>query len=222
MWKLPEGNVMQIFSAHSAAVSYGAFINNGRAVLTASEDGTVRVWNPRTGTVDVCLQAGASAQEPRPVTCLAAHPSQPVFLFGMDDGNVKLAHAENGRLLATLPAHDASVESAGFCDALQLAASAGMDGRLCVWDLATLGLRHTCTHPAGVVELKWLKESPMVLTCAVSRELRLWDGRSGECLQMLTGHLEPVLSIDVGYTSQGVYVVSGSDDRTARLWRPRL
>ena len=63
MWKLPEGSVMQIFSAHSAAVSYGSFVNNGRAVLTASEDGTVRVWNPRTGTVDYCLYAGVSPSE---------------------------------------------------------------------------------------------------------------------------------------------------------------
>lgn len=83
---------MQIFSAHSAAVSYGAFINNGRAVLTASEDGTVRVWNPRSGTVDLCLQTGPSAHELRPVTCLAAHDSQPVFLFGMDDGGLKVTH----------------------------------------------------------------------------------------------------------------------------------
>ena len=42
MWKLPEGTVMQIFSAHSASVSYGGFVNNGKNVITASEDGTVQ------------------------------------------------------------------------------------------------------------------------------------------------------------------------------------
>jgi WD40 repeat protein len=62
----------------------------------------------------------------------------------------------------------------------------------------------------------------MILSCAVSRELRLWDGRSGTCLQTLTGHHDAVLAIDVGYTAQGIYVVSGSDDKTARLWQPRL
>ena len=75
---------------------------------------------------------------------------------------------------------------------------------------------------AGVVELRWLKDSPMILSCTVSRELRLWDGRSGDCLQTLTGHHEAVLCLDIGYTSQGIYVVSGSDDRTARLWQPRI
>jgi WD40 repeat protein len=33
---------MQIFSAHSASVSYGVFANNGKNVVTASEDGSVR------------------------------------------------------------------------------------------------------------------------------------------------------------------------------------
>ena len=221
MWKLPEGAVMQIFSAHSASVSYGGFVNNGRAVVTASEDGTVRIWNPRTGTVDHCLQAG-SAHEPRAITCLATHATQPVVLFGSDEGTVKLAHAESGRLLAQLPAHEASVESAGFCETQQLAATCGMDGRLCLWDLGTLSLRHACMHSAGVVELRWLRQSPMLMTCAISRDLRLFDGRSGDCLQTLTGHCQPVLCFDIGYTAEGVYVVSGSDDHTARLWQPRL
>lgn len=132
--------VMQIFSAHSASVSYGGFVNNGRSVLTASEDGSVRVWNPRTGTVEHCLWAG-TAHEPRPVTCLAAHPSQPIFLFGNDLGGLKLAHAESGKLLASLPSHDASVEYTGFCDVLPLAASCGMDGKMCIWDLGSFAVR---------------------------------------------------------------------------------
>jgi ribosome assembly protein SQT1 len=222
MWKLPEGTVMQIFSAHSASVSYGTFCSQGRAVVTASEDGTVRVWNPRAGTVDHCIYAAGSAHdEPVPVTSLAAHPSQPVFIFGAG-GAVKLVQAETGKLLAHLPGHEASVESVGFCEAMQLAASAGMDGRLCIWDLGTLSARHTCEHSEGVVELRWLRESPMLLSCALSRELRLWDGRSGACLQTLTGHHDAVLCMAVGYTAQGVYVVSGSDDKTARVWQPRL
>ena len=131
-------------------------------------------------------------------------------------------HAETGKVLAQLPAHEASVESASFCGPLALCASAAMDGKLCVWDLANFSLRHTCTHQAGVVECAWLKDSPMLLSCAISREICLWDGRSGECLQTLTGHTEAVLCMAVGYTSQGVYVLSGSDDMTARVWQPRL
>lgn len=95
MWKVPEGSVMQIFSAHSASVSYGGFVNGGRSVITASEDGTVRVWNPRAGTVEHCTNA-SSPQEPLAITCIASHPSQAVYVLGIETGAVKLAHAETG------------------------------------------------------------------------------------------------------------------------------
>ena len=55
--------------------------------------------------------------------------------------------------------------------------------------------------------------------CAVSRELRLWDARNGACLKVLTGHVDTVLCFDLGYQEQGgMYILSGSDDHTARLW----
>jgi ribosome assembly protein SQT1 len=125
---------------------------------------------------------------------------------------------ESGRIVSELAAHDASVESAAFCDCMPLAASAAMDNRLCVWDLGSYTLRHTCVHPAGVVELRWRRDSPLLVSCAVSRELRLWDARNGACLNVLTGHCDAVLCIDLGYTEHGMYVVSGADDHSARLW----
>ena len=66
-----------------------------------------------------------------------------------------------------------------------------------------------------------MAESTMILACTVSRELRHRTPKR-ECLQTLTGHHAAVLCFDVGYTSNGIYVVSGSDDRTARLWQPRI
>jgi WD40 repeat protein len=101
---------------------------------------------------------------------------------------------------------------------MPLAATAGMDGKLCIWELNTFSLRHTCAHGAGVVELLWRKESPLLLSCTVSREIRLWDARSAECLKVLTGHRDAVLCMAVGYTPGATYLVSGSDDHTARVW----
>ncbi|EOD28621.1 hypothetical protein EMIHUDRAFT_418542 [Emiliania huxleyi CCMP1516] len=217
MWKVPEGAVMQIFSAHSASVSYGGFANGGRSVITASEDGTIRLWNPRAGTVEHCTHA-SPPHEPEAVTCLAPHPSQAVYLFGVESGAVKIAHAESGKLLASLPAHEDSVEAASFCECMPLAATGGMDGKLCIWDLNTYGLRHTCLHGAGVIEAVWRRGSPLVFSCTVSKEVRLWDARSGACLNTLTGHTDAVLCLAVGYPEAGAYLVSGSDDNTARVW----
>ena len=190
-------------------------------MITASEDGTVRLWNPRAGTVDHCFDhgRGAGGEPPPPVSCLCAHAAHPVFLYGAVDGTLRLGHAESGRLLAHLASHEASVEAAGFCQPLPLAASGAMDGKLAIWDLNSFTLRHTCAHGAGVVELRWLRDSPLLVACTVSRELRVWDARSGGCLATLLGHADACLCLELGYTAEGVFALSGSDDRTARVWR---
>ena len=94
-----------------------------------------------------------------------------------------------------------------------------MDGKLAIWDLNSFTLRHTCAHGAGVVELRWLRDSPLLVACTVSRELRVWDARSGGCLATLLGHADACLCLELGYTAEGVFALSGSDDRTARVWR---
>ena len=219
MWKLPEGTVMQIFSAHSASVSYGTFANKGQSIATASEDGSVRLWNPRAGMVEHCFDARHKHDDEKTsITCLAANDHHPVIMFGATDGALRLAHCESGKILSKLMAHDQSVESSAFCDCMELGASAGMDGRLCVWDLNTFALRHTCSHPAGVVEIQWRKGSPLLFACTVSKELRLWDARNGTCLKTLTGHADVVLCLAVGYPAAGTYALTGSDDATARVW----
>ena len=64
----------------------------------------------------------------------------------------------------------------------------------------------------------WRRGSPLVFSCTVSKEVRLWDARSGACLNTLTGHADAVLCLAVGYPEAGAYIVSGSDDNTARIW----
>jgi len=46
--------------------------------------------------------------------------------------------------------------------------------------------------------------------------LKLWDDATGECLQTLAGHTKEVTS--VVFSPKGDHIVSGSEDKTIRLW----
>ena len=43
--------------------------------------------------------------------------------------------------------HSDSVEAVAFARTLALTISAGMDGKLCIWDNASFDVRGTCEHP---------------------------------------------------------------------------
>jgi hypothetical protein len=48
---------------------------------------------------------------------------------------------------AALPGHEDSVEAVGFSRHLNLAATAGIDGKLIVWDCGAFSERGVCQHP---------------------------------------------------------------------------
>lgn len=130
------------------------------------------------------------------------------------------------------------VECVGFAngDTFKYAASGGLDKTLKVWDILTGSLRSTCVHGGSVVALKWHSMGvtggglPAVCTAALDNAVRLWDGRNGALLMLLTGHTDLVTSIDMapyiaadndsnldGDNSTDV-IVSVSDDKTARVF----
>ena len=48
---------------------------------------------------------------------------------------------------AVWPGHEDSVEAVGFSGVQPVALTAGVDGKLVIWDLASLTARSICSHP---------------------------------------------------------------------------
>ena len=79
----PHTALAQIFSAHSASVSYGGFANAGRNVLTASEDGTVRVWDTRNGN---CIHLLTGHSDPQ-ILAFAQTPDAKTIITAGEDSD---------------------------------------------------------------------------------------------------------------------------------------
>ena len=44
-----DGKCIQVFVGHDGAVTNGGFTKDGKFVYTGGEDGTVRIWAPKSG-----------------------------------------------------------------------------------------------------------------------------------------------------------------------------
>ena len=136
------------------------------------------------------------------------------------DLNATNTHTPNQPNKPQKPGHTASVEAAGFCPGGQpaLAASAGLDAHLRVWDAgAGFSARAAVAHPAGVTRLAWHPLQPAVVaTACVDGRVRLCDLRTGAVARTLRGHADAVQ--DVCFSPDGRAVLSGSDDGTARVF----
>lgn len=83
-----------------------------------------------------------------------------------------------------------SIEGVGFCalEGVQLAATAGSDGSLRVWDLSTMRPRAACKQEGSIVRLAWHPSEPAVVTCSSDGSVRAFDARDGTTLVVLPAH----------------------------------
>jgi WD40 repeat protein len=197
---------------HGGRIAACAVTPDGRRVVSASSDGTLRVWDLETG---------------RPLTTMAGHTSDvnacAVTLDGRRvvsasaDQTLKIWDLESGRALATLAGHTDSVSACAVIRDGRRMISASWDGTLKVWDLDSGRLLVTLEGHTGLVTAcAATADGRHVVSASKDGTLKIWDLESGRPLFTLEGHTGTVTTCMV--TPDGQRVVSASQDETLRIW----
>eukprot|EP00128_Syssomonas_multiformis_P018394 Colp12_sorted_trinity150504_noHs@2560 len=219
MWTVPTGSVMNVFAAHTAPVTAGKFTPDGKSVVTVSEDLSLILWDPKTAAPVMKLDGNQDQRfHQEAILALDVHPDSVLAITGAADNTAKIIHTKTGKVLTSLEAHEDAVETVAFANQLNLAATGGMDGKVCIWDVAAGRLRSTCTHKDGVVRVGWQADSPILVSSSVDRTVRIWDGRTGTQVRELQGHTSAIM--DMALSKDGKTILTGGDDFAALVFKP--
>jgi WD40 repeat protein len=71
-------------------------------------------------------------------------------------------------------------------------------------------------EPRSIVNVIWSADGQRIATVGSDHTVRVWEGRSGNPVSMLTGHTDWVLS--VCFSPDARRVLTASNDETARVW----
>ena len=125
-----------------------------------------------------------------------------------------------------LTGHKGSVYALSFDPRGDALVSGSFDNTCLLWDASRQlnNFNILVGHKNAVLDVKWSHDSERVVTAGADKVLMWWDPSRGERIKRFLGHEGIVNSVDSakeGGPSPSL-LVSGSDDKTSRLWDARV
>jgi WD40 repeat protein/serine/threonine protein kinase len=193
-------------------VSSAAFSPDGRSVLTAGFDGTVRIWDGQTGYERLRLM-GHTHQ----VAGAAYSPDGRRVASASFDKTARIWDAETGRELNQLTGHTDWVFTAAFASDARHVVTASADKTARIWDVESgRELVQLKGHTDAIGAASFSPDGQRVVTASDDRTARIWDANTGREIATLVGH--PDLVLCASFSPDGRRVVTSSTDKTARIW----
>jgi len=206
---------LAVLSGHGDPVVCAHYSPDGTRIVTASFDGTARIWDARSGA-QLALFSGHG------VAMYSAFysPDGTRIVTASDDKIATVWDANSGARLAVLSGHGERIRSAAFSPDGTRIVTASADKTARIWDARTgARLAQLAGHGDPVLSAAYSPDGKRIVTASVDKSARIWDARTGAELALLAGHGGLVLS--AAFSPDGTRIVTASADETARIWDAR-
>lgn len=191
---------------HPDVVDWATMTRDGRRLITASRDMSVRIWQA-AATADVSIEhPGYSGVRSADISQSGAH-----IASGTENGDVYI-WSGNGEQKAKMSHTDAVLMTTVSPDESQIL-TASRDKTARLWSIHG-AMIVSLPHDSTVYSAKFSPDGEKILTASLDGAARLWSAQ-GELLKIFS-HDGWVISAN--FSPDGATVLTASGDSTARLW----
>lgn len=215
-WPGPRRVTGGIFELHKVLSSQAGFIwrarfsPDGTMIVSASTDGTARVWTTDGRIVQDLIH-------PSGVTAADFSPDGKTIATTSYDGRLRIWNLGDGSLARTIAAGPHTLWCLAFSPDGKFIASAGEDSVVHLWNAADgTPIRTFAGHRLNIWALAFSPDGRTLVSGSFDRTAILWNVADGVQLRVLAGHRHGIVAAN--FSPDGTEVVTGSDDGTAKLW----
>jgi WD40 repeat protein len=198
---------------HRNRLNMAAFSPNGRSVVTASSDGTARVWDAATGAPRT-----PPLEHQGPVEAASFSPDGRRVVTASADYTARVWDAETGRPLTDPLRHGAGVATVAFSPDSRRVVTGSRQGMARVWDAATgAPVTPPLKHGMGLIRVAFSPDGRHVGTAGGGDyTARLWDAATGESLGPPLRHRG--WAYHLAFSPDGRRLATACQDGTAWVW----
>jgi WD40 repeat protein len=210
---VPPG-VICVLKGHKEAVYGVAFSPDGKFLLTASGDPSVKVWQLPDGK-EIKSFAGPNGHK-QIVLAVAVSPDGSEFATAGADNTAKVWDFPTSKHLREFVQGDLGRSVAVSNDGTRIAAG-DKDGKVKIWNAADGKLLHDlAAHKGAVTGLAFSPNGQALASCSQDSTLRFWNVVDGKPLGDCAAHAAAVTG--VAYGPGGGIVFTTGADQTLKFW----
>ena len=219
---LPNTQVSEVLR-DTSPIHGAAFSPDGKLIVTASQDGTCRIWSTATGK-----STGVVLREPGPghLRSVEFSPDGRVVLTGSSDGTARMWSARTGKpsgIVIREPG-GSTITAAHFSPDGRLVLTLSGDGSLRLWSaVAGRSIPVVVREPdGGVFTAATLSpDGRFILTASSDGTARTWSARTGAPTATMVRDPTGASFNDAEFSPNGKMIVTAGADGFARVWDAR-
>ncbi|GMI31028.1 hypothetical protein TeGR_g13295, partial [Tetraparma gracilis] len=192
------------------------FQREGRWMYSASEDGTIKIWDLRSPQFQRSFSCGSA------VNAVALHPNQAEIISGDQNGNVRVWDLATSKQVNQLvPDGNVPIRDVSVAEDAKCVVAANQNAEVFVWRPETSAKYTEVTrffaHETGYcIKARISPDCRTLVTTGSDKTARLWDTATWTQQQTLAQHQGWVW--DATYSADSSYLVTASSDHSAKLW----
>jgi WD40 repeat protein len=211
LYRVADWHLLGVLRGHDDVVFSTAFSPDGRRLVSASFDHTLKLWD-----VEKLQPIRTFTHHSDFVYAVAFMPSGTQIASASKDRTVQLFDAETGKGVFTFSGMEQDVMALAVSPDGKGLVSSGFEPGVWWWNPQTGDKVKTQTgHGVAVNELCFGKDGKQLVSAGADRTARVWDGTTGAPLKTLAvGSIVYAVAI----SPSGRTIATGSFDGLVRLW----